>query len=73
MSSNREFVVRMIEMYKEHPCLWKTTDQDYHNRNRRSEAYESTLQLFKTNDPNATKEMVLKKNKLDARFLPKRT
>lgn len=61
MSSNREFVVQVIELYRENPCLWKTTDPDYHNKNKKNEAYERILELFKTKDPNATKEMGVKK------------
>lgn len=40
MSSNREFVVEVIELYKEHTCLWKVTDPHYHDKNKRNQAKE---------------------------------
>lgn len=61
MTGTNDFVVQVIDLYKECPCLWKTTDPYYHCKIKRNAAYEKLLELFKTKDPNATKDIVVKK------------
>ncbi|XP_039299677.1 uncharacterized protein LOC111049534 [Nilaparvata lugens] len=61
MSSNRDFVISVIEMYRDHTCLWKITDPGYHDKVKRNAALEMILEFFKTVDPTATKDVVTKK------------
>ncbi|KAG8171645.1 hypothetical protein JTE90_018738 [Oedothorax gibbosus] len=51
--SNKDFVISY--------CLWKTSDSDYHNKVKRNLVLQSLVDLFKTVDPTATKDVVLKK------------
>lgn len=61
MTSSRDFVISVIEMYRDHSCLWKITDPSYHDKVKRNAALETILDLFKTVDPAATKDLVTKK------------
>lgn len=61
MAAGREFVTQFIEMYKELPCLWKTTDPDYHNKSKRNSAMDQLLAFFKEKDPDVTRDYVKKK------------
>ncbi|KAG8176621.1 hypothetical protein JTE90_028603 [Oedothorax gibbosus] len=53
--------ISVIGLYKEHNCLWKTSHPDYHNKVKRNLALQSLVDLFKTEDPTATKDVDLKK------------
>nr|XP_022907541.1 uncharacterized protein LOC111419033 [Onthophagus taurus] len=56
---SREFIVEFIELYRLHPCLWKT--KDYVNKSLKNEAYKSLLERLQTIQPNATKNTVVQK------------
>lgn len=61
MSSQRDFLLSMLDLYKDLECLWKTSDPHYHDKTKRNLALDQLLALFKTVDPNATREIVIKK------------
>jgi hypothetical protein len=48
-------------MYREFPCLWRIKSKQYSNRNLRNEAYEKLLAKWKEIEPEANKDMVIKK------------
>ncbi|XP_068081935.1 uncharacterized protein [Anabrus simplex] len=60
-TSGRDFVLEVIESYRNHPCLWQVTHADYHDKVKRNNAVDQLVQLFKTKDPEANRETVLKK------------
>ncbi|CAL1296678.1 unnamed protein product [Larinioides sclopetarius] len=61
MISNRQFIVEVIQLYKQLPCLWKRTDLDYCDKNKREVAMEQLVDLFRTKYANADKDLVQKK------------
>lgn len=61
MSNSRDFVLAVIDLYKELPCLWKSTDAEYHDKVKRNLAMDQLVDLFKTVDPSANKDLVMKK------------
>jgi hypothetical protein len=50
-----------IEIYKTEPCLWHVKCKEYHDREKRSAAYDKLLSKLKELEPNATKDDVIKK------------
>ncbi|GBO01640.1 hypothetical protein AVEN_161376-1 [Araneus ventricosus] len=60
--SSRQFVIDVIELYKESTCLWKVSDPDYHDKNKRGRAMDQLIELFKTKDINTNKDLVQKKS-----------
>jgi predicted house-cleaning noncanonical NTP pyrophosphatase (MazG superfamily) len=71
--SGRDFVLEVIEKYKQSPCLWQVTNNDYHNKIKRNAALEELVTLFKTKEPEANKDSVLKKNQFTAQLLQEGT
>ncbi|GBM25917.1 hypothetical protein AVEN_94361-1 [Araneus ventricosus] len=61
MSSYRQFIIDVIELYKQLPCLWKKASPDYFDKNKRDMAMEQLIELFKTKYVNADKDLVQKK------------
>ncbi|GBM25908.1 hypothetical protein AVEN_94353-1 [Araneus ventricosus] len=61
MHSHRQFIVEVILLYKKLPCLWKKADPDYCDKNKREMALEQLVDLFKTQDINADKDLVQRK------------
>jgi Alcohol dehydrogenase transcription factor Myb/SANT-like. len=61
MSNNHDFVTEFIEIYRSFPCLWKKSNKDYHNTNKREKGYKALLVKFKEYEPGATKKSVLRK------------
>ncbi|XP_021922279.1 uncharacterized protein LOC110831041 isoform X2 [Zootermopsis nevadensis] len=59
--SGRDFVIDVIDKYRELPCLWQVSSDDYRDKAKRSSAMDQLLVLFKTKDPAANKETVQKK------------
>lgn len=55
---SKEFITEFIELYKSHPCLWKTKSKDYMNRNKKNDAYKILVEKWKEAEKTATKEMV---------------
>lgn len=70
MDNDTEFVCFFIEMYEQHPCLWKVNDDGYKDKSLRDEAYGELLALYKEVNPMATVKSVKKKiNNLRSSFL----
>lgn len=57
----REFLIEFIELYRVHPCLWKTKSKDYVNKIMKNEAYKTLLEKLQTVQPGATKNTVIQK------------
>ncbi|CAK1600117.1 unnamed protein product [Parnassius mnemosyne] len=45
-----------IEIYKSEPCLWRVKCKEYHERDKRSTAYEKLITKLKELEPTATKD-----------------
>nr|CAH7725210.1 unnamed protein product [Callosobruchus chinensis] len=60
-NSGRDFVLEVIEMYRDHPCLWQVVHADYHDKLKRNKALDDFLPLFKRVDNNSNRETVQKK------------
>nr|CAH7763488.1 unnamed protein product [Callosobruchus chinensis] len=60
-NSGRDFVLEVIGMYRDHPCLWQVVHADYHDKLKRNKALDDFLPLFKTVDNNSNRETVQKK------------
>jgi hypothetical protein len=58
---SKQFIEEFINMYREFPCLWRIKSKQYSNRNLRNEAYEKLVAKLKEIEPEANKEMVIKK------------
>lgn len=54
-------VLDFIEKYRAHECLWKIKSKDYHNREKKEEAYNNLLIFVKKFDEHATRDVVQKK------------
>jgi hypothetical protein len=61
---HRECMEDFIEIYHREPCLWRVKSQCYHDRNMKDAAYKKLIIIYKEIDPNATHDMVVKKNNL---------
>ncbi|KAL0879884.1 hypothetical protein ABMA27_002410 [Loxostege sticticalis] len=59
--SNREFILAVIELYRNRPCLWQVSHDDYHNKHAKDAALNELLQLFKTKDESSNLDTVKKK------------
>lgn len=59
--SNREFILAVIELYRNRPCLWQVSHDDYHNKQAKDAALNELLQLFKTKDESSNLDTVKKK------------
>lgn len=62
MSSwSKDFLLEFIELFRGQECLWKLTSKEYHNKNKREEAYKILVDKVKEIDKQADKQQVLKK------------
>ncbi|CAK1591730.1 unnamed protein product [Parnassius mnemosyne] len=52
---------KFIEIYKSEGCLWRVKCKEYHDRDKRSTAYEKLKTKLKELEPTATKDDVIKK------------
>ncbi|CAK1600781.1 unnamed protein product [Parnassius mnemosyne] len=50
-----------IEIYKSESCLRRVKCKEYHDRDKRSTAYEKLITKLKESEPTATKDDVIKK------------
>ena len=50
MSNNHDFVIE-FEIYRSFSCLWKKSNKDYHNTDKREEGYNALLAKFKEYEP----------------------
>ena len=58
---SRKTLEDFIEIYKSEQCLWKVQCKDYHNRDKKSAAYEKFIEKLKEITPDADRAMVVKK------------
>lgn len=58
---NRKFWSEFIELYRQHPALWKTKSEEYKTKKLKEDAYVELTKKMKEEDPNATKDSVKKK------------
>ncbi|XP_064107222.1 uncharacterized protein LOC135216112 isoform X1 [Macrobrachium nipponense] len=69
----RKFVREFIEAYRNLPALWKTKSDEYSDRNKKSESYETLLRKYQEKYPEATTDDVKKKiNILRTNFMKER-
>ncbi|KAJ8946647.1 hypothetical protein NQ314_008819 [Rhamnusium bicolor] len=57
----RELLEDLIEAYRNEPCLWQTKMKEYHDRNKKDAAYRRLLEIYKSIDAKATRDIVVKK------------
>lgn len=68
-TEDRLFWREFIEIYKQHPCIWKVKSKEYSDRNMKNAAYETLVNKLKEKDENANRESVVKKiNNLRSSF-----
>lgn len=58
---SREFLSEFIDLYRENECLWKIKSKDYSDKHKKNAAYIILIDKLKEVEPEATKEMVIKK------------
>ncbi|XP_044763523.1 uncharacterized protein LOC123320296 [Coccinella septempunctata] len=63
LQNEREAVIRILDKYRDCPCLWKKDHPDYLNSTKKIEALDSFIDLFKCFNPEADRETV--RNKLN--------
>lgn len=64
MSFSREdkiFWEEFIDIYREHPCIWKVKSSDYSDRNKKAAAYDVLVRKLKEKDESARRDTVTKK------------
>ncbi|CAG4913747.1 unnamed protein product [Colias eurytheme] len=57
----RKFLIDCIRFYRELPSLWNMKSKEYHDRKKKSIAYDMLVNKFRERYPNATKEDVKRK------------
>jgi len=60
-NEDREFIIELLQLYRQHTALWKVKSTEYSDRNLKNEAYNVLIEKYKEVDPNADKEIVKKK------------
>lgn len=58
---SREFLEEFIAIYESKTSLWQVTSKDYHDRVKKDAGYVRLIEKLKTVEPNASKDMVIKK------------
>ncbi|CAI6357597.1 unnamed protein product [Macrosiphum euphorbiae] len=61
MDVNKDFWEDLIELYRNHSCLWNVKCKDYSNKIKRNSSYEILLKKLKEIYPEATTELLKKK------------
>lgn len=65
----KQFLLEVIDLYRQLPALWKIKSDDYSNRNKKDQAYESLLEKYRERYKEATKDELKKKiNSLRTNF-----
>lgn len=59
--SSKEFIRGLIDIYRNHPCLWKTTSPEYTNKNFKNESYKVLVEYCKKYYNEADKTFVQQK------------
>ncbi|XP_046386858.1 uncharacterized protein LOC124156375 [Ischnura elegans] len=60
-NEERVMTVALLECWRQYRCLWDMKDDHYSNRDRRNEAYNALLEIYKTSSGNATLSTLKKK------------
>ncbi|XP_076034492.1 uncharacterized protein LOC143021096 isoform X1 [Oratosquilla oratoria] len=60
-SADKEFWTEFIELYKEHPCLWKVKSKDYTDKGKRNCAYDVLVAKLREKERSATRDTVARK------------
>ncbi|KAF6213389.1 hypothetical protein GE061_011108 [Apolygus lucorum] len=69
MARARQNLEEFIIMYRDLPCLWKTSSKDYHDRRKKDAAYGKLVDKIREIEPSANKDFVIKKiNNLRSSF-----
>lgn len=58
---NRRHLEEFIDLYKSYPCLWQIKSKLYHDRPLREAAYKALIEKLKEFEPDANKDLVVKK------------
>ena len=58
---NRRNLEEFIDLYKSYPCLWQIKSKLYHDRPLREAAYKALIEKLKEFEPDANKDLVVKK------------
>nr|CAH7735349.1 unnamed protein product [Callosobruchus chinensis] len=58
---SREFLADFIDLCRQNECLWKIKSKDYSDKQKKSAAYDILIGKLKEVEPEANKNMVLKK------------
>ena len=62
-SWNKEFLLQFIRIYKKEECLWKVKSESYRDKQKREKSYQRLLSKVREQNPDAQKEVVIKKIK----------
>ncbi|KAJ0170296.1 hypothetical protein K1T71_014224 [Dendrolimus kikuchii] len=57
----RKFLIEIIQLYRSLPVLWNVNIKEYHDRQKKNNAYNILLRKYRQMYPEATKEDVKKK------------
>ncbi|XP_052863940.1 uncharacterized protein LOC128270569 [Anopheles cruzii] len=57
----REILRKFLSLLETLPCLWQVKHKDYSDRNKKAEAYDALVTIYKGIDPTCTREIVEQK------------
>lgn len=57
----RRILEEFIDTYRNQPCLWQMKHEDYHNREKKTNAYNKLIVLYKKIEPKADRDTIVKK------------
>ncbi|XP_064082573.1 uncharacterized protein LOC135198678 [Macrobrachium nipponense] len=60
-SADKQYWEEFIELYKQHPCLWKMKSKEYSDKGMRNRAYNVLAEKLRERDTTATRVTVAKK------------
>ncbi|XP_066951270.1 uncharacterized protein [Macrobrachium rosenbergii] len=60
-SADKQYWEEFIELYRQHPCLWKMKSKDYSDKGKRNKAYNVLAEKLRERDATATRVTVAKK------------
>ncbi|TMW47625.1 hypothetical protein DOY81_007303 [Sarcophaga bullata] len=61
ITANKKFWTEFIDIYRTLPCLWNTRDENYNNRESRSEAWNKLVKKLQEVEPDANQDSVKRK------------
>lgn len=57
----RDNLEEFINIYRNEVSLWQIKNKDYHNRDKKTAAYNKLIEQYKKIEPNANRDMIVKK------------